>query len=462
MDPIVKTTRGAVRGIPGTGCVAFKGIPYAAPLDGLRRFQAPVAAPSWDGTRDGSRFSADPPQGTFLPGLPSAWQPTQSTDCLSVNVWTPDPGARGLPVMVWLYGGAFLIGTSRQPDYDGATLAAGGVVVVTVNYRVGFEGFGWLPGVPQNRGFLDQLAALRWVQDNIARFGGDPDNVTLFGESAGATAVAVLTAAGAARGLFHRAIGQSIANGCLRETRARRTTERIAAALGVPATEVTAEAFARIPAEDIHRVQSVPGEITPYGPVIDGDLIVDHPWLGLRPEVDLIAGYNRDEYRLFVLNEPSSVQDPAASAEAFGVSLEDYRAAYPAMSDQELHVLIRSDAIFRIPAIRCAENHPGRSYSYELTWSGPVLGACHGLDVPLTFGSFSGPLGTMLLGNPVPPEAEMLSAQIRKAWLSFAATGDPGWPEYEPGTALTRIWDVPVSVVSDPEATSRRIWARST
>jgi para-nitrobenzyl esterase len=460
MDPIVRTTHGTVRGGTDNGVSVFTGIPYAAPLDGIRRFQAPVPPEAWEGTRDAVAFSADPPQGS-LPGMPSPWRPGDDAGCLTVNVWTPDPGGSGLPVMVWIYGGAFLIGTSRQAEYDGANLALGGVVVVTFNYRVGFEGFGWLPGAPHNRAFLDQLAALRWVQENIAQFGGDPGTVTIFGESAGGSAVAALTAADAGCGLFHRAIGQSIAGGFLSEERAQHSSERIAAALGVP---LTTRAFGELASDAIHAVQSVPGEITPYGPVIDGDLVRDQPWRGLRGDVDLIAGFNRDEYLLFALDEDLSAADAAVTAAAFGVSVQDYRTGNPGVPDADLHVLILSDALFRIPSIWCAQEHPGRSYCYELVWPSPALGgalgACHALDVPLTFGNFNGPLAAVVLGDPTPPNADTLSKEIRKAWTSFAASGDPGWPEYQAGEALTRIWDVPVSVASDPEAASREIWAR--
>lgn len=450
----MKTTYGSVQGSVEHGLAVFRGIPYAASLDGPRRFQAPAPPESWDGVRDATRYSAAVPQPSRFPDLPSLWNPGDSTESLTVNVWTPDPGA-SLPVMVWLYGGAFLIGAASQPQYDGANLARAGVVLVTLNYRVGFEGFGWLPDAPNNRALLDQVAALRWVQDNIAGFGGNPDNVTVFGESAGATAVAALTAAEAGRGLFRRAIGQSIADGFLPEENARRSSEQIATALG---SDLSVEAFARITPEAIHGVQAAPGKITPYGPVIDGEVVRGRAWHGLRGEVDLIAGFNRDEYRLFTRIMGAAPGKP----EALGLppsALTGYRGAYPELAEDQLAELILSDRIFRMPSLWCAQNHPGRSYLYELTWPSPVLGACHALDIPLIFGNLDDPFAVMLFGGAAPAEAELLGKELRKAWTSFATTGDPGWPEYRDGEALTRIWDVPVSVASDPEAASRRVWA---
>lgn len=458
---IVQTAQGAVRGRADDGVSVFLGIPYAASLDGARRFQAPQQPQPWDGIRDAIAFSASPPQAQMRP-LPALWHPGDDPDCLAVNVWTPDPGAAGLPVMVWFYGGAFVFGSASQPEYDGGNLAREGVVVVTVNYRVGFEGLGWLPGAPPNRALLDQLAALRWVQENVARFGGDPGNVTIVGQSAGANSVAALTSAEAGRGLFGRAIAQSVAEGFQSEQRARGTAERIAATLGVP---LTAEAFSAVAPEAIHAVQLTDGEVTPYGLVIDGDLVRDQPWRGLRAEVDLVTGFARDEYRFFAMamNEDLSAVDVADVAAAHDVPLDAYRAAYPDASDADLYILIQSDAFFRMPSTWCAQEHPGRSWCYELTWPTPAfggaLGACHLLDVPLTFGNFGGPMAAMLFGDSLPPEAIELSGLVRKSLTTFAATGDPGWPEYRMGEALTRIWNVPVSVVADPVSPSREIWA---
>ncbi|MDT3397700.1 carboxylesterase family protein [Streptomyces sp. B1866] len=462
-DPTARTAYGAVRGrTDSDGVSSFKGVPYAAPLEGPARFQAPAPPERWDGTREADRFSADVPQVALLSGTPSAWRPGDGADCLSVNVWTPDASGGGLPVMVWVHGGAFIGGTARQPLYDGTHLARAGVVVVTLNYRVGFEGFGLLPDAPDNRGLLDQLAALRWVRENIARFGGDPDNVTFFGESAGGTSVVALTAADAGRGLFRRTIAQSSADSYLSPRRARAVTERIAAAVGVPATT---EAFGQLPSEAIHAVQAASGQVTPFGPVLGGEVVPGLPWRRLRAEVDLISGFNRDEWTLFALNEDPSSQDPQAAARRAGLppaALADYRAAHPGISDRDLYVLVQSDALFRMPSLWCAQDHPGRAWAYELTWATPALdgalAACHALDLPLTFGTFGDQFASVVLGDPVPAEAETLAKEIRKAWTSFATSGDPGWPEYRADGGAARIWDVPVSVAADLEPASQRIW----
>ncbi|WP_048876388.1 carboxylesterase/lipase family protein [Saccharomonospora saliphila] len=480
---IAKTEYGAVRGSEADGLAVFKGIPFAAPLDGPRRFLAPQPPEPWTDTREAVDFSAPTPQGTMMEGMPSLWRPGCDTDCLTVNVWTPEPGGSGLPVLVYLYGGAFLVGSSSEPTYDGTRLARDGVVVVTVNYRVGYEGFGWVADAPANRALLDQLAALRWVRDNIAGFGGDADNVTVFGESAGATAVAALLSAPRATGLFRRAIAQSVAGRFLDRDEARRMGESIAAEVG---TRATVEELAAVPPEEIHRVHkrplaravangesSQPEGITPYAFVLDDDTVPRPPWHALRAGsargVEVIWGFNRDEYTLFTLGRDLSSADPGAAARALGLgpsAVDDYRAAHPGITDADLYTLLFSDAVFRMPTTWCADAHAsagGRSFLYELTWPSPAMGgalrACHALDLPLTFGNFDTPVRAMVLGESVPEEAHVLSREMRRAWVSFAGTGDPGWPAYDAERALTRIWDVPPSVAPHPEQTSRRIWA---
>ncbi|WP_433664183.1 carboxylesterase family protein [Nocardia sp. CA-128927] len=231
MGVVVTTKAGAVEGRTDGGLFVFKGIPYAAAPAGALRMQAPVPVADWDGTRPALEFSVAPPQLPLTPGTPPLWRPADGLDCLSVNVWSPGGAGDRLPVMVWIHGGGWKAGSSSDPAHDGAILARGGVVLVTFNYRVGFEGFGFVPGAPANRGFLDQTAALRWVHDNIAAFGGDPDNVTVFGESGGGLSIAALLSAPGARGLFRRAIVQSPAARLLPEQEAQRIAEIIAAAL---------------------------------------------------------------------------------------------------------------------------------------------------------------------------------------------------------------------------------------
>ncbi|MQA86732.1 MAG: carboxylesterase family protein [Streptosporangiales bacterium] len=488
MNPVVRTQAGAVRGVAGDGVVSFKGIPFAAPLEGALRFQAPAPPEPWSGVRDTDSFSAAVPQRAFRPEIPSPWKPGDSTDALSVNVWTPELGRGGLPVMVWIYGGAWRAGHGGDPAYDGTVLARSGAVVVTFNYRVDFDGFGYLPDAPApaNRGLLDQLAALRWVRANIAGFGGDPDNVTVFGESAGAGTVVLLAASPDARGLFRRAIAQSVAGRYLRQEEARAITEMIAAELGRPAT---AEALAEPPVEALLDVQdavlakmaadpagwSSPETTTAYAPVVDGETVLDMPWEamlgGAGREVDLLAGYNRDEFALFAPWKGFTDRDVPRVARALGLddaSVDAYQAAYPGISGPNLCTLMFSDSLFRMPTVWAAEAHAaagGRTYLYEFAWPSPVLGgalgACHALDIPFVFGNPNSPMGTMLLGDPPPADFHRLSEQIRRSWLSFAATGDPDWPRFTPDQALTRIWDLPPSVASDPRAASRRIWERA-
>src|SRR6202042_3359441 len=209
---VVRTASGLVRGRRNAaGIAVFLGIPFAEPPVGDLRFAAPRPARAWDGTREATACGPPPPQSAYAVTPAPALAPgTDPDDWLTVNVFTPDPGAAGLPVMVWIYGGAYRSGTSSLPGYDGTRFAQQNVVLVTFNHRVGVEGWAQLTGAPANRGLLDQVAALRWVQDNIAAFGGDPGQVTVFGESAGGGSVASLLAMDTAAGLFQRAILQSV------------------------------------------------------------------------------------------------------------------------------------------------------------------------------------------------------------------------------------------------------------
>ncbi|MBI1758913.1 MAG: carboxylesterase/lipase family protein [Actinobacteria bacterium] len=466
---VVRTGPGRVRGLDVGGVMAFKGVPYAAAPQGALRFRPPEPVAAWTGIRDCVAFGSAPPQLAPAPGAPAAWRPGDGLDCLTLNVWTPDPAAAGLPVMVWIHGGLWKHGASSMPQYDATALARSRVVVVTVNYRVGFEGFGHLPGVADNRGLRDQIAALEWVRSTIAAFGGDPGNVTVFGQSAGAASIALLVAAPAAAGLFRRAIAQSIPAGQRSPTEAQEVTEAIARAAGVPPTVA---GFAGLPPEAILAVQDAPlrgrdAGFTAFGPVVDGDLVTGPPWQALQAGagrgVDLICGFTHEEWRGQGPPAPPGV-DLAVVAESVGLTREAagaYRRASPGTSDTDLFTVMLSDALVRMPTLRVAQAHAGaggRTWLYDFAWPGPTLGAGHGIDVPFVFDTGTTRYAARFLGSPPPAGFGSLSGQIRRAWTGFAATGDPGWPRFDPTHHRTRIWDTTPRDADDPLAGSRHIW----
>jgi para-nitrobenzyl esterase len=288
--PEIRTAAGVLRGSLEAGLAVFRGIPYAEPPVGAHRFAAPQPVGPWPGMRPAASFGPPPPQ-------PSAFGTTaQETgdDWLTLNVWSPDPGPdAGLPVLVWIPGGGYVIGASSLPDYDGGRLATGGVVVVTINYRLGVEGFAQIDGAPANRGLLDQVAALEWVRDNIRSFGGDPGRVTVFGESAGGGSVAALLAMPRAAGLFRRAVAQSVPGTFFSPELAADIAGALAAELGVQPTVAGLSTVApfRLPAAgeavaaNIARWKERWGVIThramPLAPVVDGDILPATPWQAL-------------------------------------------------------------------------------------------------------------------------------------------------------------------------------------
>src|SRR3984885_14841433 len=237
-DPVVSTSAGRVRGRIEKGIAVFRGIPFAKPPIGPLRFQAPEPPAPWDDVREAREFGPAAPQAVMRAG--GGGQPVRPADdtgnWLTVNVWTPDPAATRLPVLVWIYGGAYMFGGSGEPGYDGSPFARGGAVFVSLNYRLGLEGFAQLPGAPANRGLLDAVAALTWVKDNIEGFGGDPANVTVFGESAGAGVIAAMLAMDKARGLFNRAIAQSVPGSFFTRDLATDIGQAIADQAGLPYT----------------------------------------------------------------------------------------------------------------------------------------------------------------------------------------------------------------------------------
>ncbi|MEV5571670.1 carboxylesterase family protein [Spirillospora sp. NPDC052269] len=481
--PRVRTAEGVVEGRLRGEHAVFRGIPYARPPVGSLRFQAPVPALSWDGTRQAAEFGPSAPQAG-----PTAESPDADTDWLTLNVSTPDPGTSGLPVLVWIHGGAFIAGTSGDPMYDPAALTGAGLVVVSLNYRTGAEGFALIEGAPANRGLLDQIEALAWVRRNIAAFGGDPDQVTVAGQSAGAGSIAALLTMGRARPLFQRAITHSVPGSfCTREL-AEEVTARLASRLG---TEPTAEAMsdiapARLAAELTALGLELPEHRERWGGfaqlgvaaclVIDGDVLTETPWEALAggraKGIDLLVGHTRDEFRLFSVmmgRLGTFTEDDARTALDLFAPAPDgpdaYRAADPRATPEALLEVVYSDALFRMPSLHLAEeNHQagGTSFLFELalsaTASGGVFGACHSLDVPLAFGTLDSPTGRAFFGDSPPPEATRVSRELQRSWIRFVTTGEAGWPAFHPEQRLTRVLDDESETIPYPESLSDPIW----
>ncbi|MGW2480403.1 carboxylesterase/lipase family protein [Streptomyces sp. NPDC001571] len=480
MEPIRTTRHGAVRGrLVADDVAAFLGIPFAAPPFGEARFRAPGPAASWDGVRNAFSYGPSVPRAPYAPPfdvlIPD--EGPQGEDCLNLNIWTPHPApSTGLPVMVWIHGGAFANGSGSASAYDGSTFARDGVVYVSINYRLGADGFLRLPDRPDNRGLLDQIAALEWVRDNIEAFGGDPGQVTVFGESAGAMSIGALLSMPRARGLFRRAILQSgAAHHFLRPASAELITARLAEKLGIG---TTAEEFAEVPLDELLPAQAdLRGEIgarpdpalwgeaalnmMPFEPVLDE--------LPLPPAdcgVDILAGSNREEYRLFLvpterLDVLSQAKLRAATA-AYGLdpdkALPVYTERRPDALPGELFDAVTTDWFYRIPALRLAESVPG-SYVYEFAHRSPALGgrlgACHASELGYVFDRLDDPTYAPILGEE-PPQS--LADALHGAWVAFAKTGEPGWAAYDRDTRTTQVFDTVPGVENDPRAEERALW----
>ncbi|HXZ85923.1 MAG TPA: carboxylesterase/lipase family protein [Myxococcota bacterium] len=504
MAAIAITRQGRLRGEERDGLSIFRGVPFAAPPVGARRWLPPAPPEPWSGEREAVRFASCAPQNLIPLDLIAAFKihETQSEDCLYLNVWTPAADGALRPVLVWIHGGAFAIGSGAQSIYDGAALAKrGDVVVVTVNYRLGPLGFlrlseltnGRIPSTG-NEGILDQVAALEWVRENIAAFGGDPENVTIFGESAGGMSVGTLLGLPRARGLFQRAIPQSGA-GSTANTRERavRVAERFASHLGVgrdpdalrsatPAQLLAAAtALGGQPGLPDHELGGMPLQ-----PVIDGEvqprLALESVARGSAAGVALMLGTTLEEWKLFVFADPSNLQLSDAQllaryerrmGGAAGGVVDAYhkarseRSAPPGAT--ELWSALETDRIFRLPALRLAEEqarHDARVYSYLFTWRSPMfggmLGACHALELGFAFGTYADPGMADFSGQG--PKADALSAQMMDAWLAFARSGDPStpalrWPRYTSEQRATCVFGEETAVANAPFDEERRAWS---
>lgn len=508
--PVVETTDGKLEGRWEGAVAAFRGVRYASPPVGARRWAPPSPPEPWEGVRPAHACGPIAPQG------PAPLQPATGPlnggpvgeDCLTLNVWTPAPGtAEQLPVLVYIHGGGYLSGAGSSPWYDGARMARRGpAVVVTINYRLGALGFLRLPssvtgGEPiENLAVLDQCLALEWVAANVERFGGDPSRVTLFGQSVGAHAIACLASIPRAAPLFQRAILQSGPLGSHAHTpqHAERTSETFRTALGM--ADATLDELRAVPVPQLLAAQGatlmqslVFGELDPpFQPVVDGTLLAAEP-LGNAARhlagVDLMVGYTSHEARAFFFNEALwglSVWDHSAAELAeeacrrgnerlakrlpvYVAHGEDGRPGAAAFCDIPSDDFMIADTV-ELAAARAANGRP--AYLYEVAWAPDgadgKLGACHAIDLPLVFGNLDAWEQARMLGERPAEEARELSDRVQDAWLAFAADGSPqhpGLPEWTPceGDELRvmRLDADECAITGEPAGGRRKLWRRA-
>ncbi|MBF4571713.1 carboxylesterase/lipase family protein [Herbiconiux sp. VKM Ac-1786] len=530
---IRKTAAGAVRGARDGEVLSWKGIPFAAAPTGNRRFRRPQPPAPWHELRDATAFGAMAPQHVLKsmdvdPSVPL------SEDCLTVNVWAPAgaaapagapggagaSGAAGRPVMVWIHGGGYFAGSTAQRFYDATTLAAeGDVVVVTVNYRLGILGFvdfsslnratgeSFGHGFDANVGLRDQIAGLTWVQQNIAAFGGDPGNVTLFGESAGGASVIALMASPLTAGLFHRAIAQSApVTSVYGRERAATVAHRFLDIVGIEPgdahrlRELDPFDLVDAGAELVHEVSgSVPGTLA-MAPVIDDEVVPEYPLTAFReghvPRLPLIIGTNRDESSFFkLMRSPllpitsekieqmfAEIAADNPGAPGFDEAGARITSAYPSYPRRRTPAEVSRDAGFRMPSIWLAEAHSRNAptWMYRFDHATPLLkvtgiGATHAAELAYVFGSFAPRGRDIVFGLGGRPEALRVAGRMRGRWIAFArgeapelsAGADPDaagsddvvpWPPYDPETRPTLIIDREERVEHDPDGEIREAW----
>ena len=497
MTTTVDTRQGKLQGKQEDGLHVFRGVPVAAPPVGDRRFRAPQPHPGWSGVRDASEYgpiAMQRPNVALDQMMGGVAQPL-SEDCLFLNVWTPGCDDNARPVMVWIHGGGLTIGSGSESYYTGANLAArGDVVVVTINYRLGVLGFMHLPVLGEtNFGLRDQAAALEWVRDNIANFGGDPGNVTIFGESAGGLAVAALMASPRCEGLFQRAIVQS---GGVRRNMPAESAAQVGQAIcdhlglshddanGLRTIDVEAILDAQhnvvLTTDDEQSAGGAVGEPT-AAPVVDGDFLLEPQLesiaMGRAAGISLLIGTMDEEWNLFGALASSDPPSEADVVQRLDLLLGDGRSAYDTYQrarDQRGESIAppailnaaSGDSWFIVASERLADaqsQHQPQTFSYTFDWKSPafggVLGACHALDIPFTFGT----QGLMPEFAGSSPQADSLASSVMDAWIAFAHSGDPStpnlaWPAYNTSTRSRVMLGPNIRIEIHWRAEERSVW----
>ncbi len=504
----VETIYGRVRGWESDGIGIFQGIRYAQPPREEHRFQPPTPVKPWTGTFEATAPGPAAPQYSLSWfGFANAAAGPTGDDCLSLNVWTPGADDRRRPVLVWIHGGGLLVGAASTPMYDGTNLARrGDLVVVSMNYRLGAMGYAHLGLLDEtglagatNLGVRDQIAALEWIRDNIARFGGDPDNVCVFGQSGGAMSIGALLGAPRARRLFHRAILQSgAADNVLERPVAEKVAKYFIRTLGGPPP--THRALGRIPIDKLLAAQQTTmsrlinlRHMMVFLPVVDGDVITEQPLDAVRAgklrDKQIMVGSTLDEWRLFRLID----QGPFAMTERqLHARFEDALGHCYGNAPDTLHAVgefrdalqsrgagrrpgdvwieFQSSRVMHVPGWRLAETQAaagGDSYAYLFTWRPPAmrnaLGACHAMCIPFVFGSIESPLAMAVRG--FTQSASELSQKMQRSWIEFARSGSPAhsrlpdWERYCPSKRSSMVLGRECAAEDGPLERERRLLA---
>jgi para-nitrobenzyl esterase len=503
---IVNTRQGKVRGARAGNTYRWLGIPYAAPPVGQLRYRSPQPPLAWDGVRDALEFgSVAPQEATKLIPIPVGLKIDE--DCLSLNVWVPKAAAtdgRKRPVMVWVHGGAYFIGFSAQPIYNGQALAdAGDVIVVTLNYRLGavgfldFRSFGDADHVFEaNLGLRDIIAALQWVKSNIENFGGDSTQVTLFGESAGGGCVTTLMTSPKAKGLFHRAIAESApATSVYGPERTAALAGAYLDLMGIPRDEaktrlreLSADELASKTTAHLDYVATTWPGLVAFAPAIDGDVITDYPVnifrAGKQMRIPLIIGTNRDEAALFKLMKSPLMP---ITGESLHKMFEGAAADHPELADAEKRITsayvgypkqaacmkVSRDAGFRMPCtwVAAAHSKVAPTWMYRFDQATPLfrllgIGASHGTELAYVFGTLPAKVTRKTLGFLLGglPQARVISKRMQARWAAFGRTGSPAcesqpaWPNYDTDARATLLINATDSVANDPDANLRQAW----
>ena len=491
---IVETNSGKIQGYIDNGLQIFKGIPYTAPPIDELRFSPPKPAEPWNGVLDATNFGPFPLQGaSALEMFLGRASPQSEENCLTLNIWTPSTDDADRPVMFWIHGGGFINGGSSVPVYDGLNLAKrGNIVIVTINYRLGALGYLYIPDVTANVGQLDQIAALRWVHENIANFGGNPKNVTIFGESAGGEAVVTLLAMPAAKGLFQHVISQS--GPMIYDASAgKKSSDRLMSLLNIEEGDI--DSLRKVPAKKIIRAQNkitnqarIP-DLIPFCPRIDGKTLPKHPLEVLRSDsannADLIIGSNETEMKLFTVLDPRMSKMDADGMRKYINAIANLLGQDEKKADELINLykeirkdlrtpldimdVIGTDFVFRIPAIRISEahhTHQPNTYNYLFTWPSPAFngqfGACHAVEIPFVFGTINAPMMDQLVGKG--PAADTLKEKIMDTWIAFARDGNPNhdgipkWPSYDAEKRATMLMGKKFEVVNALFDAERAAW----